>query len=154
MTKAEQTEVSTDPLVKEITVPLAPERAFALFTDGIATWWPLASHSVARANAVGCRFEPRVGGRLLEVARDGSEHVWGRVRAWEPPARLVVTWHPGREAETAQELSVTFSPEGNGTRIRLVHAGWELLGDAGRVERDNYDPGWDYVLGRYVSTAG
>jgi uncharacterized protein YndB with AHSA1/START domain len=154
MIKAEKTEVSIDPLVKEITVPLAPERAFALFADGIATWWPLASHSVAGADAVGCRFEPRVGGRLLEIGRDGSEHVWGTLLAWEPPQHLALTWHPGREASTAQEVSVTFDAEGSGTRVRLIHTGWELLGKAARAERDSYNPGWDYVLRLYVATSG
>jgi uncharacterized protein YndB with AHSA1/START domain len=140
-----------EPVVKEISVPLGPERAFALFTEGIAGWWPLASHSVAGADAVGCHFEPRVGGRLVETARDGSEHVWGTVTAWDPPARLALTWHPGRAPETAQELTITFTPEGESTRLRLVHSGWERLGDDGRVERDNYEPGWDYVLGFYVA---
>jgi uncharacterized protein YndB with AHSA1/START domain len=154
MTKAEQTEVSIAPLVKEISVPLSPERAFALFTQGISAWWPLASHSVGGESAVGCHFEPRVGGRLLETTRDGSEHVWGTLLAWEPPQRLAVTWHPGREARTAQEVSVTFIPEGRGTRVRLVHTGWELLGEAARAERDSYNPGWDYVLGLYVAASG
>jgi len=142
-----------EPVVKEISVPLAPERAFALFTDGVAGWWPLRTHSVAREEAVSCRFEPRVGGRLLETAADGSEHVWGTLLEWAPPARLVLSWHPGRPPETAQEVSVTFSAEGDGTRLRLVHRGWERLAEVAPGERDSYDSGWDYVLGLYLEGA-
>ena len=149
-TEKPRTETPIQPVVKEISVPLAREQAFALFTEGIAGWWPLATHSVAGSNAVGCHFEPRAGGRLLETAADGTQHVWGTLLAWEPPVRLVVTWHPGRQADTGQELAVSFSPEGDGTRVRLVHTGWERLGDVGPRERDDYDPGWDYVLSRYV----
>jgi len=146
-----QAATSIEPVVKELVVPLPRERAFELFTARIAEWWPLSTHSVEGDDAVGCHFEPRVGGRLVETARDGSEHVWGTVTAWEPPGRLALTWHPGRTPATAQDLEITFEPAGAGTRLRLVHSGWEKLGEEARVERDNYDPGWDYVLGRYMA---
>ncbi len=154
MVESPGTQTQIEPVVKELIVPLAVERAFALFTDGIAGWWPLATHSVAGEKAVGCRFEPRVGGRLLETAADGSEHAWGTVLAWQPPARVVLTWHPGRAPDTAQELEISFRAEGDGTRLRLVHTGWERLADAAPRERADYDSGWDFVLGRYVSAAG
>ena len=141
------------PVSKEISVPLAPERAFALFTDGVAGWWPLRTHSVAGDGAVSCRFEPRVGGRLLETAADGSEHVWGTLLEWDPPARLVMSWHPGRTPEAAQQVSITFTPDGDGTRLRLVHTGWERLAEVAPRERDSYDSGWDYVLGLYADGA-
>ena len=148
-----QAATTIEPVVKEVDVPLTVERAFALFTDGIADWWPLATHSVAGEQAVGSFFEPRIGGRLLETAADGSQHAWGTVREWDPPRRLALTWHPGRAPDTAQELSVEFSPEGDRTRLRLVHTGWERLGDEGRAERATYEPGWDFVLGRYLENA-
>lgn len=141
------------PVSKEISVPLAPARAFALFTDGIAGWWPLRTHSVAGDEAVSCRFEPRVGGRLLETAADGSEHVWGTLLEWDPPARLVMSWHAGRTPDAAQQVSITFTPEGDSTRLHLVHTGWERLAEAAPRERDSYDSGWDYVLGLYAEGA-
>jgi len=31
----------TDSIIKTVTVPLSPERAFRLFTEEISDWWPL-----------------------------------------------------------------------------------------------------------------
>lgn len=144
-------ETAIEPVVKEVSVPLPVERAFSLFTEGVAGWWPLRIHAVEGAKAVGCRFEPYVGGRSFETAADGSEHVWGTLLSWEPPTRMVMTWHPGRPAETAQEVSISFSPEAGGARLRLVHTGWERLAEVAPEERNDYDSGWDYVLGLYVA---
>ena len=36
----------TDAIRKTVTVPLPVEKAFALFTAGIDTWWPYESHSI------------------------------------------------------------------------------------------------------------
>jgi uncharacterized protein YndB with AHSA1/START domain len=134
------------PVVKEITVPLGPERAFALFTEGIAEWWPLSSHSVFEQEAKTCVFERRVGGRIYEIGSDGRESPWGTVTVVEAPHRLVFTWHPGREAETAQIVQVRFGAVGGGTRVILEHTGWEHLGDAAARTRTGYDSGWDFVL--------
>lgn len=138
-----------EPVVKTITVPWSPERAFARFTEEIGSWWPLETHSVGRSKAVACAFEPRRGGRLYETSEDGSEHVWGNVTVWEPPRRVAFTWHPGRDPETKQVVDVTFEPAGDGARVRLVHAGWERLGDEARRTRDAYVPGWNHVLEQY-----
>jgi uncharacterized protein YndB with AHSA1/START domain len=151
VTDSPQAAGSIEPVVKELVVPLTIEQAFELFTTRIAEWWPLRSHSVEGDDAVNCHLEPFVGGRLLETGRSGRHHVWGTVTAWQPPNRLALTWHPGRSADTAQDLEITFSGEAGGTRLRLVHTGWERLGDAGRAERDTYNPGWDYVLGQLVA---
>ena len=35
-----------DPIVRTVTVSASKEDAFRLFTEGISSWWPLASHSV------------------------------------------------------------------------------------------------------------
>jgi uncharacterized protein YndB with AHSA1/START domain len=143
------------PVVKSLTVPLAPTKAFALFTDGIAGWWPLATHSIGEARAVACAIEPRVGGRVYERHADGSEMVWGHVRLWEPPARLVITWHPGRPEDTAQEIEIGFAACAGGTRVELSHRGWERAGETARKLRDRYESGWEFVLGRaYAAAAG
>lgn len=142
------------PVVKELSVALDRERAFALFTSRVAEWWPLASHSVAGADAVACTFEERVGGRLYESARDGTQHTWGTIIEWQPPARLAMTWHPGRDGDTAQLLEVDFVSDERGTVIRLVHTGWERMPDGGAAERAAYETGWDYVLGFFTAAGG
>jgi uncharacterized protein YndB with AHSA1/START domain len=142
------------PVKKSITVGIPVEEAFRLFTDGIHTWWPLASHSVGEERAESCVLEPRRGGRFYEVMKDGSEADWGEVLSWEPPRRFVTTWHPGREGATAQELEVVFTAEGEGTRVDLTHSNWELLGERAEEARLGYVKGWDYVLGLYIARAG
>jgi uncharacterized protein YndB with AHSA1/START domain len=131
-------------------VGLPPERAFALFTSEIARWWPLATHSVGKERAETCFVESRVGGRIVEVLTDGSESEWGRVLVWEPNQRLVFQWYPGRAADTAQEVAITFSAAPGGSLLELVHTGWEALGEAAMETREGYDTGWDYVLAKYI----
>ena len=66
--------------------------------------------------------------------------------AWEPPARLVVTWHPGRDPKDATELEIRFVPVEGGTRVELEHRGWARLGaEAGEMRR-GYDRGWASVF--------
>lgn len=138
---------------KSVTVARPVDEAFRLYTEGIARWWPLETHSVAEKDADTAVFEAREGGRLYERAKNGQEHLWGTILVWDPPSRIVHTWHPGHGAETAQEVELRFLPDGEGTRVELVHSGWEKLGE--RMERTmaSYESGWDFVLGRFVETA-
>jgi len=92
-------------------------------------------------------MEGRVGGRLFERDRAGKEHVWGIVTAWEPPRRLVFTWHPGRSPDSAQDVELRFSDAGGGmTLVELTHTGWERLGEKAAEARGRYDKGWEFVL--------
>ncbi|MDQ3894406.1 MAG: SRPBCC family protein [Actinomycetota bacterium] len=149
------TGIEIEPVRKTIAVQAPVEKAFAVFTDGIATWWPLQKHSVgadrggeAPESAV---FEGRVGGRVFERSSDGSESDWGEVLVWEPPRRIVYTWHPGHaDPSIATEVEVRFRPDGGGTRVEIEHRGWERLGEPGARTRESYDSGWDTVLGRYT----
>jgi uncharacterized protein YndB with AHSA1/START domain len=145
--------VSDLTLRKTIEVAAAPDRAFRLFTEGIAGWWPVRTHSVGEDRAETVIFEPGVGGRIYERTLDGDEHVWGTVTAWEPPGRVVFTWHPGRGPDTEQDVEVRFEPSGTGTRVELVHTGWERLGDRAAAVRENYDGGWDLVVGERFAAA-
>jgi uncharacterized protein YndB with AHSA1/START domain len=47
------------------------------------------------------------------------------------------------------EWSATFTPEGGGTRVDLVHEGWEAYAERADEMRSNYggDGGWTTVLG-------
>lgn len=146
--------VRLEPVRKHLRVALPVERAFQLFTDGIGTWWPLATHSVGEEQAQTCFFEGRVGGRIVEVLEDGSQSEWGRVLVWEPHHRVSFHWYPGRTPDTSQEVTVTFSEIPGGSLVELVHTGWETLGADGLTRRDGYDMGWDYVLARYIIQAG
>ncbi|MCZ6814016.1 MAG: SRPBCC family protein [Alphaproteobacteria bacterium] len=147
------TNATLAPVVKRIAVPCSCERAFELFTAGIANWWPLSTHSVGRDNAACCMIEPRSGGRIFETGKDGTEHDWGKVLAWEPPHRLAFTWHPGGEADSAQTVEVTFTRDGAGAVLTLEHRDWHRLGERAPKVRKSYDQGWDAVLDHYRAAA-
>jgi uncharacterized protein YndB with AHSA1/START domain len=151
MMQGTKTELAS--IEKTITVGRPVAEAFRVFTEEIGTWWPLATHARAPERAVTAVIEPRVGGRIYERTRDGEELEWGEVLVWEPPHRLVQSWHLGQPAAT--EVEVRFVPDGDGTRVELEHRGWARLGAEAAEHRANYDSGWDYVFGeRYGTAAG
>jgi uncharacterized protein YndB with AHSA1/START domain len=138
------------PVIRSITVPWARDAAFRRFTQDIATWWPLSSHSIGQDAAMTVTFEGRVGGRIYETISGGTESDWGKVTAWDPPHRVAFTWHPGQQADTAQLVEVQFAAEGAGTRVQLTHSGWEKLGARqGQRMRRAYGMGWAGVLRMY-----
>ena len=75
---------------------------------------------------------------------------------WEPPHRLVLTWHPGRDADDSSEVEVRFAAaDGGGTRVELEHRGWERFGEDAVARRRAYvGPGaWGHVLDHYADGA-
>jgi len=143
-------ETKIEPLRKQLKVGLSQEQAFRLFAEGMHKWWPLPKHSVGGEQAESCYFEGWVGGRIMEVLKDGSESEWGKVLTWDPYQLVKFSWYPGQTADTAQEVSVSFSEIDGGTLVDLVHVGWETLGARAQATRAAYDDGWDLVLAKYV----
>jgi uncharacterized protein YndB with AHSA1/START domain len=146
-----------DPIRKRVLVRCDVERAFDLFTRGVETWWPLETHS-RRGEVDGARVErvefPTDPGRpILEHLSTGDALPWGELVEYERPHRVVIAWKPNANPNPPTELEVTFTPEGDSTRIELVHRGWEGLGSLAEEGRAGYDEGWDLVLGRYVRAA-
>ena len=132
-------------IAKTLKVDLAPAEAFDLFARRMGDWWPVESHSVAagrgaRPDAV--TVEPRTGGAVYETSR-GERSDWGRVAHWVPGERLDLDWWPGRTEADATRVSVRFTPEGDGTRVDLTHAG------LGADRKRAYGAGWDMCLARY-----
>jgi uncharacterized protein YndB with AHSA1/START domain len=138
----------TDPVVHEFTVGCPPEHAFRVWAERTSMWWP-ASHSVSGAPEA-VVLEPRAGGRIYERAAGGDEHDWGRVLAWEPPRRLVYSWHLRQDAADATEVEITFARAGSGTVVRIVHSGWERLGAKGPELRERNVRGWAGLLPHYI----
>ena len=131
------------------------ERAFDVFTREIETWWPLETHSI-RASRDGGRpqelhLELREGGRFYERT-DGEELLWGSVLVYDPPRRIVIEWQVN-PANPATEIEVTFTREGLGTHVELVHSGWERFADPTGATRSGYgsEGGWSRVLDLYAA---
>jgi uncharacterized protein YndB with AHSA1/START domain len=134
-----------DPLRKTIEVEVSAADAFRIWTEELGDWWPLATHSVGRGDAVPCILKGRTGGWLYETTRPGEQHVWGTIKQWDPPRRLAHSWHPGGHAADATTVHLTFSALGSDrTRVDLVHDGWPV---SAATRRADYDKSWDFVLG-------
>ena len=138
------------PVRRSVVVWWDPETAFRRFTEGFATWWPSATHSIGGDLVHRIGFECRVGGQITEELKDGRRFQWGKVTVWDPPRRVAFTWHPSRDESEAQDVVVTFAPDAAGTRVELVSTGWERLGSRGRATRKGYSIGWGSVLDSYA----
>lgn len=146
-----KTDEQITPVRKTTSLSLAPNRAFELFARRMGEWWPLPTHSITAERSAGVRFEEQVGGRVVELVDDGTEHAWADVLAWDPPHRLVLAWHPVAVPIAASILEVRFDPSGSGSRVSLEHRGWDEFGiDEGTSMREQYDPGWDMVLAPFL----
>jgi uncharacterized protein YndB with AHSA1/START domain len=139
------------PVRKQISVDCDVETAFRTFTEDIATWWPVESHSITGEGTTPV-FEQRAGGRLYERAPDRQEHDWAAILAYEPPHRVVLEWKVNSTVPPT-EVEVRFSPDGDGTRVELEHRGWEQYPSGGDDERGSYDSGWSRVLERFREVA-
>ncbi len=122
-----------------VTVAIPPSRAFEIFTAEINLWWRRGPRF---RNAPGDRgviaVEPRVGGRVFEsfdeqatqtgLAAAVSVVELGRVKIWDPPSRLVFEWRNINFAAAEKtEVEVQFMPCRTGTRITVIHRGWNQL---------------------------
>ena len=143
-----------EPLRISVDVACDPARAFELWTVDASSWWP-RDHSMSADPGLTVVFEPGVGGRIFERTVDGTEHDWGEVTAWEPPARLVYQWHIGSTRSDATEVEVRFSKNSEGgTTVAIEHRGWDRLAEDGPPRREANRRGWSGVLEDYVAACG
>ena len=141
-----------EPLELAFDVACRPPEAFTVWTGRFSAWWP-DDHTVTGAPEA-VVLEPRVGGRIYERGPDGTEHEWGEVTAWEPPGRLCYLWHLRRDRSDATEVEIRFVEQGSGTRVEIVHRGWERLGADGPEWRDRNRGGWETLLPHFIATIG
>jgi hypothetical protein len=145
------------PVRSSVVVRRQLDATFAFFVDGLDTWWPLHTHSIAagfegRVTVESMTFEKHVGGRVLERMSDGTEAAWGTLLSWEPPHRFLMTWKPTMLDGPPTEVEVRFTAvDADRTRVEVVHRGWELLADA-EVKRPAYAQGWRSLLERFRET--
>jgi uncharacterized protein YndB with AHSA1/START domain len=144
-----------------IVVETPIERAFSVFTEGMASWWP-EDHHILEADLAEMVFEPRVGGHIYDRGVDGSECRWARVLAYEPPSRLVFSWNVNLQwrLETdpakASEVEVRFVAEdADRTRVELEHRKLERHGEGWEQMRDAVGSpgGWGRGMGLFADAA-
>ncbi|HWS45276.1 MAG TPA: SRPBCC domain-containing protein [Acidimicrobiia bacterium] len=128
-------------LVREIVIDAAPE-----------TIWPYLTDPDRHVEWMGtaAEIDPRRGG-VYRVLVGGRNRAAGEFVEVVPAEKLVFTFgwegdeHPIPPASTTVEI--TLHPEGNKTRVRLVHRGLpdDAVGDHTR--------GWGYYVGRLAVAA-
>jgi len=147
-------EIQATSVNMQVVVDASADRAFAVFTDGIGTWFPPEYNMLAVPIAERV-FEPHVGGRVYDRGVDGSECQWARVLVYEPPHRVVISWDisPRWQIEAdrtrTSEVEVRFISEARDrTRVELEHRHLERHGEGWERERDELgaEGGWPGCL--------
>jgi uncharacterized protein YndB with AHSA1/START domain len=143
------------PIIKTIEVPCSQQKAFEVFLNEMDTWWPLGKFTISAmrgAPAKAIRIETKPGGRILEIASDGTEYSWGTIKSYDPPAFVSMDFHiapPGDETADARSLlEVRFTALGNkGTRVVLTQSNWEAFGKMAAHLRDGgYGQAWGAIF--------
>lgn len=156
------TDNTSTSISSSIVVGAPIDKAFNVFTEDMASWWP-PEHHILEGQLAEMVVEPRVGGRLYDVSTDGRECHWGRVLAYEPPTRFVFSWDINLEwkiendpAKTS-EVEIRFSPEGEArTRVDLVHRHLDRHGPGWESMREGVSnpEGWGRGLRRFAERVG
>ena len=142
-----------------IKVPI--EWAFQVFTQKMGSWWP-QTHHVGGTPFKDILIDAKAGGRWYEINANGEECIWGTVLAFEPPRRVVLSWHLqpdwsfSADLAKASEVALEFFADGpETTRVEFEHrhlekhgAGWEKM-----REQVGSEGGWPMILERYVAAA-
>jgi uncharacterized protein YndB with AHSA1/START domain len=132
---------ATEPLRHELRIAAPPDVVFPYFTDParMVEWMGVAA-----------LLDPRPGG-TFRVDANGRDVVLGEFVEVEPPHRVVFTWgFDGTEhllAAGASRVEVTLQPDGDGTRLTLLHHGLP------EPARESHGLGWDHYLGRLAPAA-
>jgi uncharacterized protein YndB with AHSA1/START domain len=145
---------------KVITVSAPQSVAWRVFTAGMSSWWPLAHYKIGSAKAIAAVVEPFTGGRWYEEGEDGSTCDWGKVLAWEPTSRLLLTWDINadwkHDPELGTEIEIRFVIEDdNRTRVELEHRRLDRYGARRDEMRTVFDKSgdWGRLLARFAEVA-
>ncbi len=134
------------------------DKAFRVFTEDFGRFKP-PEHNLLGVEIAETIFETRVGGYVYDRGVDGSECRFGRVLAYEPPHRVVISWDisPAWQIETdldkTSEVEVRFIADtAERTRVELEHRNLDRHGQGWESVREGVDAdqGWPLYLRRYA----
>ena len=128
-------------IVREVVIAAPPEEVFPYFTDPekMIAWKAAAATLDARP------------GVIFQIDVTGHDVARGEYVEIDPPRRVVFTfgWESAGSAVPpgSTTVEVTLMPDGDRTRVRLVHSGVPDRIRTGSAE------GWDHYLPRLVVAA-
>jgi uncharacterized protein YndB with AHSA1/START domain len=138
-----------DPIQITVVVDLPPDETFWAFVNDFGRWWPMAPYSMSEGTLT---FDPRIEGRIVETAQDGTAHVWGHVSAWSPARSLGIKWYVRRTEAEATQVRVAFDHTDDGrTGVTLTQTDWHVLGDQALAMRERNHVGWQTILGDHFA---
>ncbi|MHC1559628.1 SRPBCC domain-containing protein [Actinomycetospora sp. C-140] len=156
--QADVTPLHRPPIRQATTVRSGRAHTFDVFVATIGQWWPLQPYSAGKDRVREVLVEQRVDGRVYERWDDGTEVDWGRLLAWSPPERFVMTWNI---TPLPTEVELTFTALGPSlTRVAVEHRGWEALSEAqlgedcarpGGYRGGAFVRGWEEILGAFAA---
>lgn len=117
-------------VIVSLRVQASPQDAFDVFTQEIGAWW--RPHTLFQLTPRGdgvLSFEGvGEGARLITTLPNGKVFEIGRVTSWRPGERLAFTWRQASFApEQRTDVTVTFEPIGDETRVTVEHRGWDAI---------------------------
>jgi uncharacterized protein YndB with AHSA1/START domain len=125
---------------KTILLACPPAEAFATFTARIDDWWPPERRHLPGGSTIALTEE-----RFFERSPD-RELPLGRVRAWEPPHRLLLDFYPGTDADHPTEVEVRFVAEEGGTRVTITHRPTKESEALWTARAPRYERSWELCL--------
>lgn len=138
-----QDQVTASTIRKEIEIEAPPDRVwrYVATQEGCRQWFCTAAEDYDLI------LEPRQGGRFEErlVAHGKPYHAVGKVLVYDPPRTLALSYRVvaggGDPWSVDTRVTITLTEAGGGTRVRIVHSGFESLPDAVR-HAASHDQGW------------
>jgi uncharacterized protein YndB with AHSA1/START domain len=127
---------------RELHIDASPETVFAFFTDPAL---------MVRWKGAKATLDPRPGG-IYRVEMSEQVVARGEYVELDPPNRLVLAWGwEGDYASTppgSSTVEITLTPEGDGTRLHLVHSDLPSPESA-----EAHGHGWDLYMPRLAIAA-
>jgi hypothetical protein len=135
------TQTADTSVQSSIVVDAPIERAFAVFTEGIGTWWP-PEHHILQTELAEMVFEPRAGG-----------HVYDRPNRFVISWDITLQWQLESDPQRTSEVEVRFVAESpSRTRVELEHRNLDRHGEGWEQMRDavGSPDGWQVGLSRFA----
>jgi len=138
-------------ITRSVLLPLDPGAAFTLFTARIAEWWPPERRHTGDPTS---QIFLLPTGRFYEQARSGEEVDLGRVRAWEPPRRIVLDFYIATGPDQPTEVEIVFRPRGASTEVVVTHRATPASEALWTERAPKYERSWQAVLAALARAAG
>lgn len=141
--------MTPDLIERETTIAAPIERVWSILTE--------AEHISGWFAQRGAEIDLRPGG-ILTMNWDEMPTTRARIEVVEPPRRFAYRWtaHFAAADEPAEGNSTlvefTLTPDGDGTRLRVVESGFAALATADDEIKRNYEgnvDGWKQVLAQF-----